>query len=125
MERNERKGRKEHWKDSDGRFKPGKVLVSLRVKVFVSTDYVTCFNAFNREHPCTEESFRLSPVSYGVQKACVELLLSAVFGISMLVVSPDFGRKFLAVMPTPATQHKRARLKAGGKAGRFYYSNCN
>merc|ERR1719201_3064957 len=34
---------------------------------------------------------------------CIELLLSAVFGISMLVVSPDFGRKFLAVLLFPAT----------------------
>jgi len=43
--------------------------------IFVSTDYVTCFNKFNKENPCTEESFRLSPVSYGVQKACIELLV--------------------------------------------------
>merc|ERR1712070_971286 len=37
--------------------------------------YVTCFNKFNKTNPCTEESFRLSPVSYGCQKACVELLV--------------------------------------------------
>ena len=43
--------------------------------VYVSTDYVACFNEYNRTHPVTEESFRLSPVSYGVQKACNELLL--------------------------------------------------
>ena len=46
-----------------------------QVYVYVSTDYVACFNEYNRTHPVTEESFRLSPVSYGVQKACVELLL--------------------------------------------------
>eukprot|EP00051_Salpingoeca_urceolata_P028740 m.487982 g.487982 ORF g.487982 m.487982 type:complete len:344 (-) comp25442_c0_seq1:68-1099(-) len=44
--------------------------------VYVSTDYVTCFNEFNKTHPCNEESFRLSPVSYGCQKACCELLIS-------------------------------------------------
>jgi len=43
--------------------------------LFVSTDYVTCFNATNRANPVNEESFRLSPVSYGCQKACVELLV--------------------------------------------------
>eukprot|EP00471_Norrisiella_sphaerica_P005198 CAMPEP_0184489416 /NCGR_PEP_ID=MMETSP0113_2-20130426/15356_1 /TAXON_ID=91329 /ORGANISM="Norrisiella sphaerica, Strain BC52" /LENGTH=382 /DNA_ID=CAMNT_0026872821 /DNA_START=28 /DNA_END=1176 /DNA_ORIENTATION=+ len=44
--------------------------------LFTSTDYVTCFNDYNIKHPCHEESFRLSAVSYGVQKACVELLVS-------------------------------------------------
>ncbi len=43
--------------------------------VFTSTDYVAAYNETNRAEPVTEESFRLSPVSYGVQKACVELLL--------------------------------------------------
>eukprot|EP00049_Salpingoeca_infusionum_P018338 m.356781 g.356781 ORF g.356781 m.356781 type:complete len:355 (+) comp17624_c0_seq1:74-1138(+) len=43
--------------------------------VYASTDYVTCFNDFNKKNPCTEESFRLSPVSYGCQKACNELLI--------------------------------------------------
>jgi nucleoside-diphosphate-sugar epimerase len=43
--------------------------------VYVSTDYVTCFNEYNKANPVNEESFRLSPVSYGCQKACVELLL--------------------------------------------------
>ena len=43
--------------------------------VYVSTDYVTCFNEQNKTNPVNEESFRLSPVSYGCQKACVELLL--------------------------------------------------
>jgi hypothetical protein len=36
---------------------------------YVSTDYVAMFNDYNRTHTVTEESFRLSPVSYGVQKA--------------------------------------------------------
>ena len=43
--------------------------------VFTSTDYVASYNEANKRSPVTEESFRLSPVSYGVQKACVELLL--------------------------------------------------
>jgi len=43
--------------------------------VFTSTDYVACYNEYNQNNPVSEESFRLSPVSYGVQKACVELLL--------------------------------------------------
>lgn len=43
--------------------------------IYASTDYVACFNDFNKSHPVTEESFRLSPVSYGVQKACGELLV--------------------------------------------------
>eukprot|EP00911_Craspedida_sp_UC1_P002479 UC1_evm1s1841 len=46
-----------------------------QVYVYVSTDYVACFNEFNKTHPVTEESFRLSPVSYGCQKACNELLI--------------------------------------------------
>ncbi|EDQ85749.1 uncharacterized protein MONBRDRAFT_34110 [Monosiga brevicollis MX1] len=46
-----------------------------QIYVYVSTDYVTCFNDYNKSHPVHEESFRLSPVSYGCQKACVELLL--------------------------------------------------
>eukprot|EP00055_Hartaetosiga_balthica_P006735 m.21851 g.21851 ORF g.21851 m.21851 type:complete len:347 (+) comp5394_c0_seq1:14-1054(+) len=48
---------------------------SPQVYVYVSTDYVACFNEYNKTHNVTEESFRLSPVSYGVQKACNELLL--------------------------------------------------
>jgi len=55
--------------------KLGETLGSPQVYVFVSTDYVTCFNEQNKQNPTNEESFRLSPVSYGVQKACVELLL--------------------------------------------------
>ena len=43
--------------------------------VYTSTDYVTCFNSANKESPCNEESFRLSPVSYGCQKACMELMV--------------------------------------------------
>jgi len=43
--------------------------------IYVSTDYVNCFNEFNRTNPVTEESFRLSPVSYGVQKAAMELFI--------------------------------------------------
>jgi len=45
------------------------------IYLFTSTDYVTAYNATNKENPTNEESFRLSPVSYGIQKACVELLL--------------------------------------------------
>ncbi|GAB5360818.1 hypothetical protein AAMO2058_000659900 [Amorphochlora amoebiformis] len=51
-------------------------LDSPQTYVFTSTDYVTCYNETNIKNPCNEESFRLSSVSYGVQKACVELLVS-------------------------------------------------
>jgi len=54
----------------------GQELGAPQVYVFTSSDYVTCFNETNRNNPTDEESFRLSPVSYGVQKACIELLLS-------------------------------------------------
>jgi nucleoside-diphosphate-sugar epimerase len=47
-----------------------------QIYMYVSTDYVAMFNDYNKTHPVTEESFRLSPVSYGVQKACNELLIS-------------------------------------------------
>mmetsp|Transcript_22421 Transcript_22421/g.33431 ORF Transcript_22421/g.33431 Transcript_22421/m.33431 type:complete len:319 (+) Transcript_22421:67-1023(+) len=53
-----------------------KTLKRPQTYVFTSTDYVTCLNDYNRDNPCNEESFRLSAVSYGVQKACVELLAS-------------------------------------------------
>lgn len=52
-----------------------KVLGSPQIYIYVSTDYVAAFNEYNRTHPVTEESFRLSPVSYGCQKACCELLV--------------------------------------------------
>eukprot|EP00036_Acanthoecidae_sp_10tr_P009353 CAMPEP_0182926068 /NCGR_PEP_ID=MMETSP0105_2-20130417/10809_1 /TAXON_ID=81532 ORGANISM="Acanthoeca-like sp., Strain 10tr" /NCGR_SAMPLE_ID=MMETSP0105_2 /ASSEMBLY_ACC=CAM_ASM_000205 /LENGTH=345 /DNA_ID=CAMNT_0025063941 /DNA_START=13 /DNA_END=1050 /DNA_ORIENTATION=+ len=51
-------------------------LGSPQIYSYVSTDYVACYNEFNKTHAVTEESFRLSPVSYGVQKACNELLIS-------------------------------------------------
>jgi len=47
-----------------------------QIYMYCSTDYVAQFSEVNRANPVTEESFRLSPVSYGVQKACNELLLS-------------------------------------------------
>jgi nucleoside-diphosphate-sugar epimerase len=47
----------------------------LPVYLFISSDYVFCFNEFNRTHLCNEESFRLSPVSSGCQKACVEIMV--------------------------------------------------
>lgn len=50
-------------------------LGSPQIYVFTSTDYVAAYNATNKATPVSEEAFRLSPVSYGVQKACVELLL--------------------------------------------------
>lgn len=50
-------------------------LGSPQIYVFTSTDYVACYNEANKTKPVSEESFCLSPVSYGVQKACVELLL--------------------------------------------------
>lgn len=53
----------------------GDKLGCPQVYLFTSTDYVACYNEANKAAPVTEESFRLSPVSYGVQKACVELLL--------------------------------------------------
>lgn len=40
-----------------------------QVYVYVSTDYVACFNEYNKTHPVTEESFRLSPVSYVLVRA--------------------------------------------------------
>ena len=46
----------------------GAKLGAPQIYLYVSTDYVACFNEYNRTHPVTEESFRLSPVSYGVQK---------------------------------------------------------
>lgn len=51
------------------------LLGGPQVYTYVSTDYVACFNEYNQTHPVTEESFRLSPVSYGCQKACCELLI--------------------------------------------------
>jgi nucleoside-diphosphate-sugar epimerase len=53
-----------------------KDLGAPQIYCYVSTDYVACFNEYNQTHPVTEESFRLSPVSYGCQKACNELLIS-------------------------------------------------
>jgi nucleoside-diphosphate-sugar epimerase len=53
-----------------------KTLGSPQIYVFTSTDYVACYNENNKTTPVSEEAFCLSPVSYGVQKACVELLLS-------------------------------------------------
>jgi len=46
-----------------------------QIYVYTSTDYVAAYNEYNKKHPVTEESFRLSPVSYGIQKACNELLV--------------------------------------------------
>jgi len=46
-----------------------------QIYVYSSTDYVSAYNEYNKKHPVTEESFRLSPVSYGIQKACNELLV--------------------------------------------------
>jgi len=51
-------------------------LGAPQIYVYSSTDYVAAYNEYNKTHPVTEESFRLSPVSYGVQKACNELLVS-------------------------------------------------
>merc|ERR1712100_630171 len=53
----------------------GEELGTPCIYLFTSTDYVTAYNATNKANPTHEESFRLSPVSYGIQKACVELLL--------------------------------------------------
>ena len=50
-------------------------LPLLPVYLFISSDYVFCFNERNRTQAVDEESFRLSPVSYGCQKACVELMV--------------------------------------------------
>jgi len=47
-----------------------------QIYLYTSTDYVSAFTEFNKTHPCNEESFRLSPVSYGCQKACNEILIS-------------------------------------------------
>eukprot|EP00041_Stephanoeca_diplocostata_P031537 m.984365 g.984365 ORF g.984365 m.984365 type:complete len:346 (+) comp23978_c0_seq6:45-1082(+) len=54
----------------------GTELGTPQIYTYVSTDYVACYNEYNKTHPVTEESFRLSPVSYGCQKACCELLIS-------------------------------------------------
>ena len=56
--------------------KVGEAAGTPQTYVYASTDYVACFNEYNRTHPVTEESFRLSPVSYGCQKACCEILIS-------------------------------------------------
>jgi len=56
--------------------KLGNKLGSPQVYVYTSSDYVTCFNKTNRLNPTDEESFRLSPVSYGCQKACMEIMVS-------------------------------------------------
>ena len=53
----------------------GDKLGGPQIYLFTSTDYVAAYNDANKAAPVSEESFRLSPVSYGVQKACVELLL--------------------------------------------------
>lgn len=53
----------------------GKKLGKAQNYLFCSSDYVCCFNNFNKANPVNEESFRLSPVSYGCQKACMELLV--------------------------------------------------
>merc|ERR1719174_1740082 len=50
-------------------------LGTPQIYVFTSTDYVAAYNDANKITPVSEESFRLSPVSYGVQKACIELLV--------------------------------------------------
>jgi len=46
-----------------------------QIYVYSSTDYVAAYNEYNKKHPVTEDAFRLSPVSYGIQKACNELLI--------------------------------------------------
>jgi len=50
-------------------------LQEPQIYVFTSTDYVACFNEYNQTKPTNEESFRLSPVSYGIQKATSELFI--------------------------------------------------
>eukprot|EP00047_Mylnosiga_fluctuans_P002247 m.223775 g.223775 ORF g.223775 m.223775 type:complete len:351 (+) comp10979_c0_seq1:34-1086(+) len=52
-----------------------KTLGAPQIYLYTSTDYVACYNEWNQTHPVNEESFRLSPVSYGCQKACCELLV--------------------------------------------------
>jgi len=53
----------------------GKQLGSPQIYVFTSTDYVASYNEANKATPVSEEAYCLSPVSYGIQKACVEMLL--------------------------------------------------
>jgi nucleoside-diphosphate-sugar epimerase len=53
----------------------GKKLGKPQNYLFCSSDYVCCFNDFNKKNPVNENSFRLSPVSYGCQKACMEILV--------------------------------------------------
>lgn len=53
----------------------GKKLGRAQNYLFCSSDYVCCFNNLNKKNPVNEESFRLSPVSYGCQKACMEILV--------------------------------------------------
>ena len=72
---------------------------SPQTYVYASTDYVACYNEYNKTHPVTEESFRLSPVSYGCQKACNEILISdytrKVLTFFHIVLSqPIFKRQF-------------------------------
>ncbi len=79
----------------------GEALGGPQVYVFTSTDYVAAYNETNRAAPTTEESFRLSPVSYGVQKACVELLLC------------DYSRKVCGEVGA----HLRVAPGLGGRVG--------
>eukprot|EP00759_Apiculatamorpha_spiralis_P002877 PhF_6_TR11269/c0_g1_i1/m.18189/K22025/denD; D-erythronate 2-dehydrogenase len=54
----------------------GSILNAPQIYFYASTDYVCAFIDQNKRNTVNEESFRLSPVSYGVQKACIELLVS-------------------------------------------------
>ena len=52
------------------------VMVAPRVYLFTSTDYVAAYNERRKQdNSVSAANFRLSPVSCGMQKACVELLL--------------------------------------------------
>ena len=56
--------------------KVGNILNKPQIYFYASTDYVFAYNNDNINKINNEESFRLSPVSYGCQKACIEILLS-------------------------------------------------
>lgn len=51
-------------------------LGSPQIYFYASTDYTLAYIPINQNNATNEESFRLSPVSYGCQKAAMEILIS-------------------------------------------------
>lgn len=99
---------------------------------YVSTDYVACFNDYNRTHAVTEESFRLSPVSYGCQKACNEILISdytrkgfldgRVARLSAVIGRPGFSNSISSRKNGAASSRRAARGRTRRTARRYPYT---